>query len=113
MTTYRATIDVSAQSIADMMIGAIEGGSTGWCGHIDLGGKDYSKAETYENPFAFTVTDDDGDVTVMDNISVQKGIELMAGDFPTHFADMMQEEWDAETADVFFQLCALGELVYG
>lgn len=113
MTTYHAKIEVTAQSIADMMIGAIEGGSTYWCDHIDTANKDWSKAETYEKPFAFTVTDDDDNVYVMDNVSTQKGLELMANDYPTHFADMMQEQGDAETSDVFFQLCVLGELVYG
>lgn len=113
MTTYHAKIEVTAQSIADMMVGAIEGGSSYWCDHIDLNGHDYSKAETYEKPFAFTVTEDEVGTTVMDNASVQRGLELMANDYPTHFADMMLDQGDATTSDVFFQLSALGELVYG
>jgi hypothetical protein len=37
----------------------------------------------------------------------------MADQHPSHWADIMQDETDAETSDVFLQLCVLGDIVYG
>ena len=47
----------------------------------------------------------------MDN--VQKGLELMRDEYPRHYADLMEEEDDAITGDVWLQLAVFGELVYG
>lgn len=44
---------------------------------------------------------------------VMKGIQLMAEKYPHHFKDFIGESGDATTADVFVQLCALGDIVYG
>lgn len=45
--------------------------------------------------------------------SIYKGEALMLEKYPTHFADIIAENDDATTGDVWFQLAALGELVYG
>ena len=37
----------------------------------------------------------------------------MADKHKRHFDDMVSENGDADTADVFLQCCALKELVYG
>lgn len=47
----------------------------------------------------------------MDN--VQKGLELMRDEYPRHYADLMEEEDDAITGDVWLQLAVFGELIYG
>jgi hypothetical protein len=47
----------------------------------------------------------------MDN--VQKGLELMRDEYPRHYADLMEEEDDAITGDVWLQLAVFGEVVYG
>lgn len=47
----------------------------------------------------------------MDN--VQKGLELMRDEYPHHYADLMMEEDDAITGDVWLQLAVFGELIYG
>jgi hypothetical protein len=45
--------------------------------------------------------------------SIEKGEEIMYNKYPQHFANILNENWDAETADVWFQLCVMGELVFG
>lgn len=37
----------------------------------------------------------------------------MLDKYPTHWADAYTDNMDANTADVWFQLCCLGEIVYG
>lgn len=41
------------------------------------------------------------------------GIQIMATKYPRHFADFKNEDDDAETADVFLQVCLFGEIIYG
>ena len=45
--------------------------------------------------------------------NVQKGLELMRDEYPHHYADLMMEEDDAITGDVWLQLAVFGELIYG
>ncbi len=49
----------------------------------------------------------------LDLASIARGLEVMATKEPRHFADLVSENDDAETADVFVQCCVLGEVVYG
>lgn len=43
----------------------------------------------------------------------EAGLQLMAEKYPDHFKDLMQENDDAITGDVFLQCIALKEVVYG
>ena len=47
----------------------------------------------------------------MDN--VKKGLEMMRDQYPRHYADLVEENDDAITGDVFLQLAVFGELIYG
>ena len=44
---------------------------------------------------------------------VKKGLELMRDQYPRHYADLVEENDDAITGDVFLQLAVFGELIYG
>ncbi len=56
--------------------------------------------------------DDGKDKVVLDLDALKRGIAEMAKREPRHFADFMNENDDAVTADVFMQCCAFGEVVY-
>lgn len=45
--------------------------------------------------------------------SMDKGEQLMADKYPEHFADVLNENDDATTGDVFFQLSVMGKVIYG
>lgn len=49
----------------------------------------------------------------LDMAAIQRGLDLMARDYPKHFSNIIAENDDAETADVFLQLALLGEIKYG
>lgn len=49
----------------------------------------------------------------LDREAMQRGLQVMLDKYPHHFADVLKENADAETGDVFLQCCLLGELVYG
>lgn len=42
-----------------------------------------------------------------------EGFTIMANKYPRHFSDVLTENDDAETADVFLQCCVLGSVIYG
>jgi hypothetical protein len=44
---------------------------------------------------------------------VTKGLEIMATKYARHFADLVSENDDADTHDVFLQCALFGEVVYG
>lgn len=44
---------------------------------------------------------------------VRKGLELMRDEYPRHYADLMEEDDDLTTGDVWLQLAVFGELIYG
>ena len=50
------------------------------------------------------------EITITD---VKKGLELMRDQYPRHYADLVEEEDDLITGDVWLQLAVFGELIYG
>jgi hypothetical protein len=41
------------------------------------------------------------------------GLADMASKFPRHFMNLIQDDCDAETGDVFIQCCVFGDITYG
>lgn len=44
---------------------------------------------------------------------VRKGLRLMKKEYPSHYADLVEENDDAITGDVWLQLAVFGEVIYG
>ena len=52
----------------------------------------------------------------LDRAAIQRGLDLMASNKPGlahHWHNFMTENDDAETGDVFLQLCLYGEVIFG
>lgn len=131
MTTVLVSYKVSPRRIADLMVSAIEGGSNYWLrgGGIylespgDVAPDDTHDGPWYDNPRRYedpdlclkVVEDDDGAETdhLVRQADITRGLQLMAEKSPDHFADIINENDDAITADVFLQYVTFGEIVYG
>ena len=50
---------------------------------------------------------------VLNRSAIERGLSLMQKNHPRAFADIISENEDAETGDIFLQYCLLGEVVYG
>lgn len=50
---------------------------------------------------------------VVSTEEIQKGLAAMAQKAPRHFADLIGENDDAITHDVFMQMIVFGEIIYG
>lgn len=48
----------------------------------------------------------------LDRASLEKGLQVLAEQYPHHFVSIVTDESDAETGNVLLQCCLLGEIVY-
>jgi hypothetical protein len=131
MNTFKVETPIKSELVADMVIGAFEGGITYWCAKArpvepcedcvtyEDGCPWYAKPSLYENDFKIRLqqheehTKDAGVDVFMTPASVQQGLSTMAEKYPEHFSDMISGNWDAATADVFVQLCVFNDIIYG
>lgn len=44
---------------------------------------------------------------------IRKGLEIMRDNYPRHFADLVEENDDLITGDVWLQCAVFGEVIYG
>ncbi len=121
----QVTTKISAKRIADLLVGAYEGGSNHWIAEIALGpevsgfGSDdyYPRIVRYPLSGGYvnirTIEDDPKLSYRLDEKAIKRGLNLMATKYPKHFSDFVQKNDDAITADIFLQLAVLGEIVYG
>lgn len=124
-TGFSATTLISSSKIADQFVTAIEGGSAYWCDRLQLissgdvapdnthKGPWYDNEQLYNDPALLlraTVEDTDHDITRAD---IQKGLAILAEKYAWRLAEIVDEDGDAETADVFLQCVVFGEIVYG
>jgi hypothetical protein len=136
--TVTTAIQIPKSRIADLLCCAFEGGiSRGWCriynhrkprkpqAFVSTDGKLYPHCDyplapggavmVYETD---NLTDEDvrrdkSKLLRLDLAAVNRGLALMPTLAPRHFGAFMAGNEDAETGDVFLQLCTLGELRYG
>jgi hypothetical protein len=124
------TIEINRERRLDMLVGALEGGSNYWCifgeeasiiiGRVSPSNGVDSFAErllkTLEAGESVPVHDAEDETVLLGTLSletIERGEQLMYDNFPNHFADILSENDDAITADIYFQYAVLGEIVYG
>lgn len=105
--SFNVTQTVSRQRVEDLLCSAYEGGSNYWA----TADGPYTQAF---KPEGVDITEiEDGVAHTLNPKAIQRGLGIMASDYPRHWANFLAEEDDAETGDVFLQCCVLGEIVYG
>lgn len=141
MPPVKATVTtmIDDEKIRNLLCCAFEGGSNYWYMHtrnilpdgvtyadFQEGGKhtvaDYwhpSELIPFVDGCALIITTeaagDEGDKIErrLDRAALERGLQIMAEKYPRHFANVVSENEDAETGDVFLQCCLFGEIVYG
>ncbi len=129
------TSQISDETIRGLLCDAFEGGSDSWIKSAryeltdGLTYEDFCKngsqqlSDDYWHPLqlvpltegcAVIVKDnEDGLEHRVDRASIHRGLQLMAEKYPDHFADVLSENDDANTGDIFLQLVCFGEVVFG
>lgn len=125
---------VTNQILADLLSSAFEGGSNYWC---ILNGRTppteivfrtephAPPGQTYLQDFPinpggslrFVALDNDvingRTEFLLDRAALERGFKLLEERYPRHYRDAINEDGDADTGDVFLQLCLFGEVVFG
>ncbi|TXM69642.1 hypothetical protein [Methylobacterium sp. WL120] len=130
MNEFSVTITktLSPSKIADQVITAIEGGIGYWCEAVDVMEPDrstltekpwYADPKLYAGPFSIKFTELEehkagaGRDRYLTPANVQSGLNTMSEKYQDHFRDLVDENGDSDTADVFIQCCLFGDLIYG
>lgn len=132
MSTIKVSVDyeLKDRDIANLICCGLEAGSTASFGYSGFHGTTKAKAwrgEGWEKFFghinpaltkgAYVVLyerhHDKQKWHRLDLEAIERGLEIMARDYPRHFSDFRSENEDAITGDVFLQCALLGEVVYG
>lgn len=116
---------LTADDVYNMLVGALEGGSNYWY-LIDteinkfvpeLKGEPYVDklitAIQKGHPVKVVDVESEDFLGTLTADSWAKAEKLMIEKHRSHFADVVGGNDDATTADVFFQLAVMGELIYG
>ena len=131
--TIKVTQEIQLSDIAALLCDAIEGGSNYWymiekeiqptkIEFHEAIGKDSPKVWTHEIPMnpggALIISsqeEDDGKKYRLDSKAIERGLKLFSEskEMKHHWTDFLKEDTDGTTADVFFQFCVLGEVIYG
>jgi hypothetical protein len=136
------TAKITKEQIIDVFVTAIEGGSNYWYYILDVPKEITYMVKQEDTPFSeacgkhvlnggeLTIYDVEevGDMEDVDNDYAQDkpeplgtitmdslldAINIMKRDYPDRYESIVMDEYDAEDADVFFQIATMGEIVYG
>lgn len=107
-------IQIEDELVRDLLISAFEGGSNYWIEYIDIapGYKFYDAAVSSDGGFLKIYPGDDKKAYILNAWKCAMGMALLCKNHPRHFADLISENFDATTGDVFLQLCLFGEIIY-
>lgn len=112
---------IVVRKITDQIITAIEGGTGYWLsafqpgpGHAYFGDPWYANQTIWARPdFHVTATTHEDGSFEFTPKELQRGLDVVAEKYPNRLFEILDENGDAETADVFLQCCLFGEVVYG
>jgi hypothetical protein len=124
--TITVPLSIKVELLTNLLVSAFEGGSTYWLRECDyLSPKEGFEAPAYSDE-KFWITggkmslfyddpeDEENraqkDITIEDLL---RGATIMAEKNASHFGDLISENDDAITADVFIQCVLFGEVIYG
>ena len=121
-----ATVRIPEQKINNLIVSAIEGGSSYWARFkFPDAWKDkyqsYEQIPMQEGQIEVFDIETDELLGILNKVAIQAGMQLMADckdikgkQVPSrHFKNIATDNEDAETADVFMQLSVMGEIVFG
>lgn len=112
--------EVTEKMIRDQLITAFEGGSNYWYEIEAIFDKDGHRVHNYydavlQGGSIHIVDSEEPDVAlgIVDLAHIQNGLQLMANYHRKQFMNIITEDGDAKTADLFLQLVVMGEVIYG
>ena len=127
-TTTQISPRLTNQQLEDLFITAYEGGSSYWCGISNeelQRARDGYKSNELPCPsqylfaallageeFEFYDQEDEEETWTLNLEKLTSGTEKFTMEEVDHYADAVSDRMDATTADVWFQVCLIGEVTY-
>lgn len=115
------SLSIPRDQVESLIVSALEGGSNYWYCEAEWSHADEVEWY-YEAPFRdggylrVKQRDDCGDVRPTEfDLTLERvvaALTKMSAEYPDHFSDIVRENADAVTGDVFLQLAVLDEMVY-
>lgn len=127
----KVELEIDKHRLIHLLIGALEGGSNYWIRSYkkvlgdkaaidkDLGKEfhdfpQYYCASSFSDENYLLIKDDEDMGEYRINLkTMQEGLQVFSSEFPEHFSYWLQEQDDAESADIFLQCCCFKKLVFG
>jgi hypothetical protein len=132
---FKVEVQITVEDIRSLLVGAFEGGSNYWMDIVKIKYPEGTTKEDFKTgkhavkgwedvvylvPFVeggeviLEDLEEEGKKYVLNLANIKRGLQLMAeSSCKHHFCDILSENTDADTSDVFLQFCVLGELIYG
>lgn len=129
MEHFKITQKVCFPEIDNLLVSALEGGSNYWYKIVSKHApKKWEFWGTYNetkikflqlyplNGGSLVIQDMEADEVkeyVLDRMALEKGLQVMAEKYVHHYCDMLSDNADAETGDVYLQCCLFNDVIYG
>jgi len=117
------TYTLDAERVVDLLITAFEGGSNHWIDHVtpqfsydqeDVEVNWYSTIPFMErDDWIIKITDVEGDEHTVTKEVMRKGFEYLAEQHLSVLESIVEEDYDADDADIWLQLVVYRVVVYG
>ena len=116
--------EIPKERVSDLLCDAFEGGSNYWYLLQDYKLPPGKKGKDFKFPHIEVPLFEGGSVIVdapgdkehsgklLNLEAIQKGLQLLHDLYCNHFNDLLTDNDDADTGDVFLQLCLFGEVVF-
>lgn len=109
-------VTVPHQTVKDTLISAFEGGSNYW--YFDLARlkkakTPYISEDCADGGFTLKSCEHDDKEYKVTPADYEKALGIMASKHPVHYANMINENGDAETGDVLLQILCFGNVELG
>lgn len=103
-----------AKHIENLVISAVEGGSNYWIRRANIL-KRSAKTGLYNHCLEgeVEIVPDGEENKVVNRQVLEQGFEVFKQTYPKHWNDVINENEDANTADIYFQCCLFGKVVFG
>lgn len=120
--TVKVNYALDQQKVEDLLCCAFAGGSNYWYNITEyINPMDAKVAHPHlQLPFLAKcglmigdIEDEDVGPWLLNLPAIDRGLSVMADKYPKHMKDLIEDNMDADTGDVFLQCCLFGEVVYG
>lgn len=110
---FEAKIKFYSSDLINLLCFAFEGGVGRWREVHHAGGNHWYDIENPDwKVLVYDIESGNNNPLVLDADAINRGLNVMAKDYPDDFGDLINSEFNAKTSDNFLQCCVFNEVKY-